>query len=60
MLFIIIGLSVLLLLLIIEREYLIKKNDELIEILETVFENEQDMMNKMEELTNQVTKNKIN
>lgn len=58
MLFIIIGLSVLLVLLIIEREYLLNKNKELTELLEAIFENEQMMANKLEEFEKQVTNQK--
>ena len=50
MLFIIIGLSVLVVLLLIDRAFLVRKNDELVELCEVVFDNEQDMMNKLEAL----------
>lgn len=53
----IVGLSVLLVLMIIEREYLLKKNKELTEICEMVFENEQKLMNQLEETVSKLEKN---
>lgn len=50
MLLTIIGLIIVLVLVIWDREYLKRKNDELVELCELCFDNEQDMMNKLEAL----------
>lgn len=51
------GLTVLCLFLIIENYYLKRDKKDLIEICQTVFENEQYLMNELEKFTNQITKN---
>lgn len=56
MIIISIFLTVLCLFLIIENYYLKRDKKELIEICQITFENEQELMNNLEELTKQIEK----
>lgn len=52
------GLIVLCLFLTIENYYLKRDKKDLIDICQATFENEQDLMDKLEKFTNNITKNK--